>query len=113
MCCEVEAGNFTTFLHCVLLNVGKSVLKVTETLWKNSLIIGKGVWVIHENFVVIADTLSKKIGCSILLPTLEIMLTVAGNADKLYITRSDNFLQNCRGGAFQREIVDILDKQSA
>jgi hypothetical protein len=44
MCSEVEAGNFTTMLHTVILNVGKSVLKVTETLWENSLIILKDVY---------------------------------------------------------------------
>jgi hypothetical protein len=27
MCSEVEAGNFTTLVHSVLINVGKSVLK--------------------------------------------------------------------------------------
>jgi hypothetical protein len=43
MCCEVEAGNFTAEVHSALLNVGKSVLKMTETLWKNGLLIAKGV----------------------------------------------------------------------
>jgi hypothetical protein len=43
MCPEVEAGNFTTLVYSVLNNVGKSVLKITETLWKNMLIIAKDV----------------------------------------------------------------------
>jgi hypothetical protein len=34
MCSEAEAGNFTTLVYCVLLNVGKSVLKITETCGK-------------------------------------------------------------------------------
>jgi hypothetical protein len=38
-----EAGNFTTLVYSILLTVGKSVLKMMETLWKNSLIIAKGV----------------------------------------------------------------------
>jgi hypothetical protein len=41
MCSEVEAGNFTFLVHSVLLNVGESVLKLTETSWKNSLILEK------------------------------------------------------------------------
>jgi hypothetical protein len=51
MCSEVEAGNFTTLVYSVLLNVGKFVLKTTETLWKNNLIIAKYVWVIHGNLL--------------------------------------------------------------
>jgi hypothetical protein len=43
MCSEVEAGNFTTLVYSVLLKVGRSVLKMTETLWKNSLMIAKYV----------------------------------------------------------------------
>jgi hypothetical protein len=43
MCSEVEAGNFATLVHSVLLNVGECVLKTTETLWKNSTIIAKDV----------------------------------------------------------------------
>jgi hypothetical protein len=39
----VEAGNFTTLLYTVLLNVSKSELKVTQTLWKNRLIITKDI----------------------------------------------------------------------
>jgi hypothetical protein len=38
---EVEAGNFTALAYSVLLNVGKSVLKMEKILWKNSLIIAK------------------------------------------------------------------------
>jgi hypothetical protein len=41
MCFEAEAGNFTTLVYRILINVGKSLLKMTETLWKNSLIIAK------------------------------------------------------------------------
>jgi hypothetical protein len=40
---EVEAGNFTTQVHNVLLNVGKNVLKMMETSGRNSLIITKEV----------------------------------------------------------------------
>jgi hypothetical protein len=43
MCSEVEAGNFTILLHSALINVGKSVLKMTKALWKNSLINRKDV----------------------------------------------------------------------
>jgi hypothetical protein len=47
MCFKVEAGNFTTLVYSILLNTGKSVLKMMETLWKNSLIIPKDVCIIH------------------------------------------------------------------
>jgi hypothetical protein len=42
---ELRSGGreFTTLVYSVLLNVGKSLLKITETLWKNSLIIAKVV----------------------------------------------------------------------
>jgi hypothetical protein len=40
-CCDVEAANFKTLVYSVVLNVGKSVLKMEETLWENSLIIAK------------------------------------------------------------------------
>jgi hypothetical protein len=33
---EVEAGNFTALVYSVLLSVAKSVLKMTEALWKKS-----------------------------------------------------------------------------
>jgi hypothetical protein len=59
MCSEVEAGNFTTLAHSVLHSVGKSLLKVTETLWKNGLIIAKDVWMMHVNFTVTACTYSE------------------------------------------------------
>jgi hypothetical protein len=59
MCSEVEAGNFT-LAYSVLLNVGKSVLKMTETLWENSLMTAKDVWIIHVNFIVIAITFTEK-----------------------------------------------------
>jgi hypothetical protein len=38
---EVEAGNFTTTECSVLLNVGRTVLKMTDSLWKNGHITGK------------------------------------------------------------------------
>jgi hypothetical protein len=39
------------------------VLKIMKTLWKNTLIIVKAVWIIYVNFIVIAITFSeKKIG---------------------------------------------------
>jgi hypothetical protein len=50
---KVEAGNFTTLVYSVLLNVDKSVLKMTETLWENVLIIAKYVKMIHVNFTAI------------------------------------------------------------
>jgi hypothetical protein len=40
---EVEAGNFPTLVCSVLLNIGKNVLKMAKTLWKNSLQIAKDV----------------------------------------------------------------------
>jgi hypothetical protein len=43
MCSEIEAGHFTTLVHSILLNVGKSVLEMMQTLWKNSLTIAKDV----------------------------------------------------------------------
>jgi hypothetical protein len=42
-CSEVEAGNFTISVCSVFLNVGKCVLKMTETLWENSLVNSKEV----------------------------------------------------------------------
>jgi hypothetical protein len=42
MCPEVEAGNFATLEHSILLNVGKGV-EIKEILWKNSIIISKDV----------------------------------------------------------------------
>jgi hypothetical protein len=59
-CSKVEAGNFTTSIYSVLLSVGKIVLKMMETLWKNSHIVAKGVWVIHLNVIVIVVTFSEK-----------------------------------------------------
>jgi hypothetical protein len=38
---EVKAENFKTLIYSVLLNTVNGVLKITETLWKNSLIIAK------------------------------------------------------------------------
>jgi hypothetical protein len=43
MCFEVEVGNFTTLVYSILLNIGKSVLKIMEILWKNGIIIAKDV----------------------------------------------------------------------
>jgi hypothetical protein len=40
---DVEAGNFTTLVHGVFLNVGKMVLKTMQTLWKNGLMNAKDV----------------------------------------------------------------------
>jgi hypothetical protein len=60
ICCEAEAENFTTLVYSILLSIGKNVLKVTETLWKNSLIIAKDVGIINANHIVIAITFSEK-----------------------------------------------------
>jgi hypothetical protein len=38
---EVKAGNCRILVCSILLNIGKSELKMTETLWKNSLIIAR------------------------------------------------------------------------
>jgi hypothetical protein len=57
---EVEAGNFTIMVYGVLLNVGKSALKMMKTLWENSLTIAKVVCMIHINFIFIAITSSEK-----------------------------------------------------
>jgi hypothetical protein len=43
MCSKFEAGNFTTLAYNVLFRVGKSVLKMEETLWKNYLVIAEDV----------------------------------------------------------------------
>jgi hypothetical protein len=43
MCSDLEAGNFTMVVYSVLINTGKSMLKMTGTLWKNSLIIAKDI----------------------------------------------------------------------
>jgi hypothetical protein len=69
---EVEAGNFTTLVHSVLLNVGKSVLKMTETLWKNSLIIEKCVLIIRVNLIVIVIKFSEKKEALLFLPPLKL-----------------------------------------
>jgi hypothetical protein len=60
VCSKVEARNFTTLVYSVLFNVSKSVLKMTETFWKNGLINAKDVWIIHINVVVIAIKFSQK-----------------------------------------------------
>jgi hypothetical protein len=74
MCFEDEAGNFT-LVYSVLLKVGKNVWKMTETLLKNSLLIAKGIWIIHVNSIVIAVTFSeKKIEGLNFVPPLEINL---------------------------------------
>lgn len=41
VCTEVETGNFIAMEHNVLLNAGKSVFQMTETLWANSIINSK------------------------------------------------------------------------
>jgi hypothetical protein len=62
-CSEVEEGNSTTLVYSILLNLTKSMLKMTQTLWKNSLIFAKDVGIIPVNFTVIAITFSEeKIG---------------------------------------------------
>jgi hypothetical protein len=38
---EVKVKNFKTLVHNVSLNTDKSVMKTTETLWKNNLIKAK------------------------------------------------------------------------
>jgi hypothetical protein len=43
MCSKVKAGNSATMVYSILLNVGKSVLKIMETFWKNTLTIAKDV----------------------------------------------------------------------
>jgi hypothetical protein len=57
---KVKAGNFTALLYSTLLNIGKSVLKMVKTLWKYSLIVAKGVLLMHGNCIVIAITFSDK-----------------------------------------------------
>jgi hypothetical protein len=51
---------FTTVMYIFLLSVGISVLKTTETLWKNSLIIAKDVWIVYIHFFAAAITFYKK-----------------------------------------------------
>jgi hypothetical protein len=67
---EIEARNFTNLVYKVLLNVGRSVLKMMETLWKNSLIIAEGVRIFPVNFIVIANTRSEKTGGVTSVPPL-------------------------------------------
>jgi hypothetical protein len=69
MCSEIEAGIFT-LVYSVLLSVGKIVLEMTETLWKNSLIIAKYVSIIHVNVIVIGITFSEKNGGANFVPPL-------------------------------------------
>jgi hypothetical protein len=57
---KAEAGNFTALVYSVLLSVGRSVLKMTDTLWKNSLIIAKDLRKVRINFIVIANIFSEK-----------------------------------------------------
>jgi hypothetical protein len=54
LCSEVEAGNFATLLYSVLLNIGKSMLKMTKNLCKNILTILIDVRIAHANFILIA-----------------------------------------------------------
>jgi hypothetical protein len=60
MCSEIKAEIFGTLVHSVLLNVGKSVWKMMENLWKNRLIIAKDVLIIHVNFIFIKFIYSEK-----------------------------------------------------
>jgi hypothetical protein len=54
--------NFTTLVYSVLLNVGKSVLKMMKTSWRDSLIIAKkNVRIIQVSVTVITITFSEKI----------------------------------------------------
>jgi hypothetical protein len=39
---EVEGGNFTVLVYSVLINIGKSVLRILKTMCKKSIIIAKG-----------------------------------------------------------------------
>jgi hypothetical protein len=57
---EVKAGYFTTVVYSDLLNIGKSVLTMMDTLWENSLLIAKDVLIIHVNFIIIAVAFSEK-----------------------------------------------------
>jgi hypothetical protein len=59
MCSKVNAKNFT-MIYSILLNTGKSVLKIKKSLWKNSTTITKDVQTILANFIIIAITLSEK-----------------------------------------------------
>jgi hypothetical protein len=67
-----RGGDFITLVYGVLLNFGRSVLKMTETLWKNSLISVKDVWIICANFIVIAITFfeRKNTGFTFVLPVV-------------------------------------------
>jgi uncharacterized membrane protein len=60
MCFKVEAENFKTLVHSVLLSVGQSVSKMMKTLWKNRIITAKYVRIIHVNFTVTAITFFEK-----------------------------------------------------
>jgi hypothetical protein len=55
----METGN-STLVYSVLPNVGKTVLKTTKTLTKNSLITAKDARITHVNFTVFATTFSEK-----------------------------------------------------
>jgi hypothetical protein len=70
MCSKDEAVYFSTSVYSVLPKVGKSVLKMTDTSSKNSLIIAKDVRVIHVNFIVIATTFLGGIGGITFVPPL-------------------------------------------
>jgi hypothetical protein len=43
ICFKVKAASFTALVYSVLLSIGSSVLKIMDTLWKNTLIIAKDV----------------------------------------------------------------------
>jgi hypothetical protein len=57
---EEETGSLTTVVCSVLLNDGKSVLKMMETLWKNSRIIAERVEITHADSTVVATTFAEK-----------------------------------------------------
>jgi hypothetical protein len=46
-------------VYIVLLSVGKTVLKMTESLWENSLIIAKYVGIIRANYIITEVTFSQ------------------------------------------------------
>jgi hypothetical protein len=78
--CDVlqsKDSDFTTLVvYSVLLNTGKSVVKMTETLWKNNLITAKDVRIINLNFIVTAVTFSEKKtgGITFILPLIHTLI---------------------------------------
>jgi hypothetical protein len=56
---EDKAGNFVTLVYSILLNTGKNMLEMAQTLWKNCLTTAKDVQIIHVNFIVTAIKFSE------------------------------------------------------